>query len=79
MNDSTHLKIVVVNSLVAPEGSGAAAQMQADRARAIRIGLLEAGYNILAALPPDADLEAQIALARAQSDNETLKSAQERC
>lgn len=60
MNDSTHLKIVVVNSLVAPEGSSPAAQVQAERARAIRIGLLEAGYNILAALPPDADLEAQI-------------------
>jgi len=29
-------------------------------ARALRIGLLEGGYNILAALPPDADLEDQI-------------------
>ncbi len=61
MNDATHLKILVVNSLVAPEGADVAAREQADRARALRIGLLEAGYNILAALPPDADLEAQIA------------------
>lgn len=61
MNDSTPLKILVVNSLVAPEGADKAAREQADRARALRIGLLEAGYNILAALPPDADLEEQIA------------------
>ena len=60
MNDSTQLKILVVNSLVAPEGADEATRVQADRARALRIGLLEAGYNILAALPPDADLEKQI-------------------
>ena len=61
MADSKQLKIVVINSLVAPAGADHAAQMQAERARALRIGLLEGGYNILAALPPDADLEAQIA------------------
>ena len=61
MTDSTQLKIVVVNSLVAPEGAGESARRQAERARALRIGLLEDGYNILAALPPDADLERQIA------------------
>jgi two-component system, response regulator / RNA-binding antiterminator len=61
MNDSKQLKIVVINSLVAPEGAGQAAQIQAECARALRIGLLEGGYNILAALPPDADLEEQIA------------------
>jgi response regulator NasT len=60
MNDSKHLKIVVVNSLVAPRDADRTAQEQAERARALRIGLLEAGYNILAALPPDADLEQQI-------------------
>ena len=60
MNDSTHLKILVVNSLVAPEGADDATREQADRARALRIGLLEGGCNILAALPPDADLEDQI-------------------
>lgn len=61
MNDSRRLKIVVVNSLVAPDGADEAAIEQADRARALRIGLLENGYNILAALPPGDDLEAQIA------------------
>jgi response regulator NasT len=61
MTDAKHLKIVVINSLVAPAGADPAAQEQAERARALRIGLLEAGYNILAALPPDAHLEQQIA------------------
>src|SRR3954453_3475559 len=61
MTDSKQLKIVVINSLVAPEGADHATQRQAERARALRIGLLESGYNILAALPPDAGLEAQIA------------------
>ena len=61
MTDSKQLKIVVVNSLVAPAGADAAGQEQAERARALRIGLLESGYNILAALPPDADLALQIA------------------
>ncbi len=61
MNDSRRLKIVVVNSLVAPDDADAAAVEQADRARALRIGLLENGYNILAALPPGEDLEGQIA------------------
>jgi two-component system, response regulator / RNA-binding antiterminator len=61
MTSSKHLKLIVVNSLVAPEGAGQDAQGQAERARELRIGLLEAGYNILAALPPDADLERHIA------------------
>jgi len=61
MTDPRHLKIVVVNSLVAPADADFATREQAERARALRIGLLEAGYNILAALPPDADLESQIA------------------
>ncbi|RJG08087.1 ANTAR domain-containing protein [Noviherbaspirillum cavernae] len=59
--DAKQLRIVVINSLVAPEGADAAAREQAERARALRIGLLEGGYNILAALPPEADLEEQIA------------------
>ncbi len=61
MNESRRLKIVVVNSLVPLDGADEAAIEQADRARALRIGLLENGYNILAALPPGDDLEAQIA------------------
>jgi response regulator NasT len=61
MTDSSHLKIVVINSLVVPKGASEADQEQAGRARALRIGLLEAGYNIVAALPPEADLHEQIA------------------
>lgn len=60
MTDSKQLRLLVVNSLVAPEGDRAA-QERAEQARALRIRLLEDGYNILAALPPDADLERQIA------------------
>ena len=61
MTDSKKLKLLVVNSLVAPEGADQAALERAEEARAMRIRLLEDGYNILAALPPDADLERQIA------------------
>lgn len=61
MTDSKQLKLLVVNSLVAPEGADRAEQERAEQARAMRIRLLEDGYNILAALPPDADLERQIA------------------
>lgn len=61
MTDSKQLKIVVINSLVVPEDADTATLIQAERARALRIGLLEGGYNILAALPPDTDLEEQIA------------------
>lgn len=60
MMDSKQLKILVVNSLVAPEGADQAALDQAERARALRIGLLEGGYNILAVLPPSAEIEDQI-------------------
>lgn len=61
MTESKKLKLLVVNSLVAPEGADQAALERAEEARAMRIRLLEDGYNILAALPPDADLERQIA------------------
>lgn len=61
MNDTKHLKIIVINSLVVPEGADEVLKEQAERARALRIGLLEGGYNILAALPPDANLAEQIA------------------
>ena len=61
MTDSRQLKIIVINSLVASAGADPAAQRQAERARALRIGLLEGGYNIVAALPPDAGLAEQIA------------------
>ena len=53
-NDMRSLRIVVINSIVPPEGEqDALAWAQAERARALRIGLLEAGYNIIASLPAD--------------------------
>lgn len=61
MIDSKKLKILVINSLVPSEGADEIEQMRAGRARALRISLLEDGYNILAVLPPDAGLEDQIA------------------
>ncbi len=61
MTDSKLLRIIVVNSLVPSEGADAAEIEQADRARMLRIGLLEAGYNILAVFPPDAVLQGHIA------------------
>lgn len=61
MTDSKQLKLLVVNSLVAPEGADRITLERAEHSRAMRIRLLEDGYNILAALPPDADLERQIA------------------
>ena len=64
MTDSKLLRIIVVNSLVPSEGADAAEIEQADRARTLRINLLEAGYNILAVFPPDADLQGHIAQLR---------------
>ncbi len=64
MTDSKLLRIIVVNSLVPAEGADAAAIELADRARTLRISLLEAGYNILAVFPPDADLQGHIAQLR---------------
>lgn len=57
------LRIVVINSLVpeGDEGDPARARAAVERARALRIGLLEGGYNIVAAFPPDAHLPERIA------------------
>lgn len=59
------LRIVVVNP-VAIEGEGdadcdPAFEAQAARGKALRIGLLEAGYNIIASLPADLYLPERIA------------------
>jgi response regulator NasT len=62
MTDPKQMKILVVNSLVPPEGASEADQAQAERNRQLRISLLQAGYNILAVLPTDANLEEQIPL-----------------
>jgi two-component system, response regulator / RNA-binding antiterminator len=60
-NSSKSLRIVVINSLE-PKHGIADEQLPA-RARALRMGLLDAGYNIVAVLPPEsfnAELVAQL-------------------
>jgi len=57
-----HLRIVVVNTIIhAGEEDNASLAAQAERARVLRIGLLEAGYDIIASLPPDMYLPERIA------------------
>lgn len=75
MTDSKQLKLVVVNALGTPDDAGHEAQVQAERARALRIGLLEAGFNNLAVLPPSpflaeqlAQLQPDVIIVDAQSD-----------
>jgi chemotaxis response regulator CheB len=55
-----NLRIVVVNTVV-HDDSDEALHAQAERARVLRIGLLEAGYDIIASLPPDMYLPERIA------------------
>jgi response regulator NasT len=55
-----NLRIVVINTVVHDEGDEALVA-QAERARVLRIGLLEAGYDIVASLPPDMYLPDRIA------------------
>tara|TARA_R110001599_G_scaffold353676_1_gene595174 strand:+ start:218313 stop:219053 length:741 start_codon:yes stop_codon:yes gene_type:complete len=56
------LRIVVVNTVMPAEGEqDEAAWAQAERARALRIGLLEAGYNIVAVFPADMHLPERVA------------------
>ena len=60
--DVRSLRIVVINSIVPPEGEqDELAWAQAERARALRIGLLEAGYNIIAVFPADIHLPERVA------------------
>lgn len=56
------LRIVVVNTVInADDENDAVLQLQAERGSALRIGLLEAGYNIVASLPADLYLPERIA------------------
>lgn len=56
------LRIVVVNTLINPgDEADAALQAQAQRGNALRIGLLESGYDIIASLPADLYLPERIA------------------
>jgi len=56
--DMRSLRIVVVNTLLSPDSDldDDLALQQDERARALRIGLLEAGYNIVAVFPADMHL-----------------------
>lgn len=63
---STPLRIVVVFSATAPQadqdvGLDPAAAAQARRSAALRIGLLESGYDLVASLPADVFLPERIA------------------
>ncbi|SHN25269.1 response regulator receiver and ANTAR domain protein [Duganella sacchari] len=55
-----NLRIVVVNTVIHDEDDESL-HAQAERARVLRIGLLEAGYDIIASLPPDMYLPDRIA------------------
>lgn len=50
---SQALRIVIVAPDLAPDGTDPQAGTEAARSRALRIGLLENGYNIVAVLPAD--------------------------
>lgn len=57
-----NLRIVVVNAIIhAGDEDDEAMRAQVERARVLRIGLLEAGYDIVASLPPDMYLPERIA------------------
>lgn len=59
---SPHLRIVVVNPASAPGAErDAALAEQARRSAALRIGLLESGYDLVASLPADVFLPERIA------------------
>ncbi len=72
---SLPLRIVVIISDPALAEGDAQAQAQAERSRLLRIGLLEAGYNLVATLPADAflterlaQLQADLVIVDAESD-----------
>lgn len=58
--EATRIVIVAPDTLVAEPGDEAAA-LEAERSRSLRIGLLEAGYNIVAVLPVDTFLPDRLA------------------
>lgn len=59
-SDRRSLRIVIVNTLADGEADDMALERD-SRARALRIGLLEAGYNIVAVFPADMHLPDRIA------------------
>lgn len=75
-----NLKIVVVNSVVLQgDEQESTVQAQLERSRALRIGLLQAGYDILAAIPGDlyaperiAQLQPDMIIVDAESDSRDI-------
>jgi response regulator NasT len=60
--DARSLRIVVINTVPPPGGEPDQLTLdQMERGRALRIGLLQAGYNIIASLPADMYLPDRIA------------------
>lgn len=60
--DMRALRIVVINTVMPPDGDQSdVVWEQVERARALRIGLLQAGYNIVAVFPADMHLPERIA------------------
>jgi response regulator NasT len=58
---SSTLRIVIVAPDLAPDASDPEAGTEAERSRALRIGLLQHGYNIVAVLPADVFLPDRLA------------------
>jgi response regulator NasT len=55
------LRIIVINTLSQEGDQDERALVQDERGRALRIGLLQAGYNIIAVLPADLHLAERVA------------------
>ena len=62
MPSQEHTRIVIIApDTLAPEPGDDAAVLEVERSRSLRIGLLQAGYNIVAVLPVDAFLPDRLA------------------
>ena len=73
MSEALRIVVIISDPTLAEEDAHASAQ--AERSRLLRIGLLEAGYNLVATLPADpflterlAQLQADLVIVDAESD-----------
>ena len=74
MSEALRIVVIISDPALLAEGDELA-QAQAERSRLLRIGLLEAGYNLVATLPADpflterlAQLQADLVIVDAESD-----------
>ena len=74
MSEALRIVVIIPDPALTSEGDEQA-QAQAERSRLLRIGLLEAGYNLVATLPADpflterlAQLQADLVIVDAESD-----------